>query len=172
MTSQEHNTYTPCNFSLHPKVLLFKSDDTRCAMMQTYRFVYAAPLFKSNTGSVSWHFTPFPRNLCLSQLPCAKDSPWDPWDPHQRSAAPGVPGLRLSWWARRRTLPSPTHTGFSLFYTSLHCLPLCLLVGKLFRCHQATDTVTSITLMCTLKHLKKLLNYYIAITTFWCQLVV
>lgn len=78
--------------------------------------MHAAPLFKSNTGSVSWHFTPFPRNLCLSQLPCAKDSPWDPWDPHQRSAAPGVPGLRLSWWARRRTFPSPTHTGLSLFY--------------------------------------------------------
>lgn len=128
MTSQEHNTYTPCNFSLHPKVLLFKSDDTRCAMMQTYRFVYAAPLFKSNTGSVSWHFTPFPRNLCLSQLPCAKDSPWDPWDPHQRSAAPGVPGLRLSWWARDGGHSHHQHTlaflCFILPHTVSHCVCL------------------------------------------------
>lgn len=110
-----------------------------------YRFVYAAALFESNACSVLWHFTPFPRNLCLSQLPCAKDSPWDPWDPHQRSAAAGVPGLRLSWWATLRALPSSTLTGLSVFYqpTSAHCLPLCLLVGKLFRCHLVSDIVTN-----------------------------
>lgn len=73
--------------------------------------------FKGQTQQWLWHFAPLPRNLCLSQLPCSKDSPWDPWDPHQRSAKTGVPRLRLCRWDRWKRITSSTRTSF--FYSPL-----------------------------------------------------